>query len=314
MSILSPSNTNFTLRVARPTIDAVKDNATCIFACVGTEPRAHVPLWDEVRVLRPQSCVEILVQEERKIYVRTAEGETEILLTDEQHLLKLLRTECVYIDISGLAHQVWAPLLKLAFSRSSELIVLYVEPGTYRAHPSPASTSLFDLSDGFGGIGPLPGFANLLGPQSEREAIFVPFLGFEGTRSRFLAMSLDPIPKVIPIIGVPGFRLEYPQVTVASNQEFLHENRAHADIRFARASCPFDAYSTLVEIRRDNPDAYLYLAPIGTKPHALGAIWYAIDHPDDTEIMYDHPLRKPKRTAGVSLSHFYYLKTKHADI
>ena len=221
----SISSSKFTLRLSQLQKDVVKENATCIFASVGSEARAHVSLWDEIKKLRPQLCIEVLAQDQRRITVRTIQGEENVLLTDSQQITKLFKTACIYIDISGLSHQVWAPMLKLAFNQADELVVLYVEPEKYQAHLSPASTSLFDLSDGFGGVGPLPGFANLRGPQSEREAIFVPFLGFEGTRARFLAMNLDPIPKIIPVVGVPGFRLEYPQITIASNQEFLHENQ-----------------------------------------------------------------------------------------
>jgi hypothetical protein len=193
-------------------------------------------------------------------------------------------------------------------------MVVYVEPEDYRPHPSPASATLFDLSDGFRGLEPLPGFANLAGPARERDALFVPFLGFEGTRARYLALTLDPMPPVIPVVGVPGFRAEYPQITAYSNEAFLRETRSSAEIRLARASCPFDAYSALEEIRKDHPGAFLYLAPIGTKPHALGAVWYAIDHPSDTEIMYDNPIRKVARTSGIKTAHIYQVKPRNAQI
>ena len=43
----------------------------------------------------------------------------------------------------------------------------------------------------------------------------------------------------------------------------------------------------------------MYIAPIGTKPHAIGAIVYAIKHPDKVEILYDNPKRTLHRTEGV---------------
>jgi len=38
----------------------------------------------------------------------------------------------------------------------------------------------------------------------------------------------------------------------------------------------------------------------GTKPHALGAILFAIAHSDDVEIVYDNVKRKVGRTTGVA--------------
>lgn len=110
---------------------------------------------------------------------------------------------------------------------------------------------------------------------------------------------------MIPVIGVPGFRLEYPTFTVACNRAFISEYRAQGDIRYARASCPFEAYEVLAALHRDFPQHYMYIAPVGTKPHAVGAIWYSIKHPNMTEIVYDHPFRKPGRTDGIGLVHIY---------
>lgn len=289
-------------------------NAYCLFAASGPEQRAHLPIWDEILVKRPHLCLEVVDQQDRHVELRTAAGLSTVVLSDGAALRKILPTGSLYIDISGLAHHVWAPLIKVALSHVAELSVLYVEPGEYKPHPNPASATLFDLSEGFRGLAPLPSFANLAGPARESDSIFVPFLGFEGMRARYLSLTLDPMPRVIPILGVPGFRAEYPQISAISNEEFFHETRSRNHIRFARASCPFDAYSALEEIRRDHPGAFLYLAPIGTKPHALGAVWYAINHPSDTEIMYDHPVRKVARTSGIRKAHIYHLKPRDADI
>jgi hypothetical protein len=195
--------------------------------------------------------------------------------------------------------------LKCAYSMRLPTRVIYAEPESYREHPSPASATLFDLSVKFEGLAPLPGFARLSGPVDERQCVFVAMLGFEGNRPERLLAQVDPTPKVVPVVGVPGFQVEFPAFTVACNREFLDENRAQTEIRLARASCPFEAFQALAEIRTDNPDHYMYLAPVGTKPHALGTILYAIAHPQSTEIMFDHPVRKPGRTKGVGVIHIY---------
>lgn len=105
--------------------------------------------------------------------------------------------------------------------------------------------------------------------------------------------------------------MEYPQITFSSNAEFLEETRAHANIRIAAASCPFETFDTLADIQRDSGNKYMYIAPIGTKPHSVGAICYALKFPEATELMYDHPIRKPGRTQGIGLVHFYTMKPSY---
>lgn len=299
-----------TLRLATPAAKDLPVGSLCVFAAPGTEARARASVWDELKANHPERCIEVVDQQPRNLVYELEGQHTSVSLVGADGLQALVRQfSSVCLDISGLAHHVWASLLRLALSEATQVHAVYFEPARYRPHSSPTSTSLYDLSDSFRGIEPLPGFANLRGPQEDKGALYVPFLGFEGTRAPYLASALgDPVPRVIPVVGVPGFRFDYQQVAVSSHQYFLDEHRAHADIRFARASCPFEAYEVLAEIRKDHPGKYLYIAPIGTKPHALGAIWYALQHPTDTEILYDHPVRKPKRTEGVGLAHIYTLK------
>jgi hypothetical protein len=51
----------------------------------------------------------------------------------------------------------------------------------------------------------------------------------------------------------------------------------------------------------------LRIAPIGTKPHAIGSILFAINNPDIVELVYDHPVRKKQRTEGTARLHAYHV-------
>jgi len=251
-------------------------------------------------------CVVIQSQAREHILVADRAGTAvNISLLDEPALDRLMSADPMYLDISGLAHHVWAPLISAARRMKRRLRVIYAEPDSYRPHPSPASPTVFDLSTGFEGVAPLPGFARLSGPVDETKMLLVALLGFEGSRPEHLALEIDSIPTVVPIVGVPGFRIEFPTFTVACNRPFLDEYRAHGNIRLARASCPFEAFETLVQLKEEYPDYYMYLAPIGTKPHSLGAVWFALENPTTTELLYDHPIRKPGRTEGLGIIHIY---------
>jgi hypothetical protein len=298
-----PQHTRRYLSIA---IGDLAPGATLAFAADATEQRGRIPLWDEMRRMSPERCIAIEHQAREHIVVSDrGASAVKVSLLDEPRLDELMAPEPLYLDISGLAHHVWAPLLSAARRLKKRLRVVYAEPESYRPHPSPASPTVFDLSTGFDGVAPLPGFARLSGPIDETKMLLVALLGFEGSRPEHLALEIDSIPTVIPIVGVPGFRLEFPAFTVACNRPFLEEYRAHGNIRLARASCPFEAFSTLVELKEDFPGYYMYLAPIGTKPHSLGAVWFALQNPTTTELLYDHPVRKAGRTQGIGVIHVY---------
>ena len=80
-------------------------------------------------------------------------------------------------------------------------------------------------------------------------------------------------------------------------------------MRFATANDPFSLYYLLQDIADENRDDLLKIAPIGTKPHALGAVLFAITNPQKVELVYDHPIRKAKRTQGFSRLLVYHVST-----
>ena len=271
-----------------------------------TETRGSLPIWSKLREQSPERLVLVEPTDDEMALITTLSGESvSTSLRDSDALSSVLATDKLLIDVSGLPHHVWAPLLKAARGTSNQLRVLYAEPEAYRFHPSPSSSTLFELSEEFGGIGPLPGFAHLSGPENEQQTLFVPMLGFEGSRPESLLMHINPPPRIIPIVGVPGFQMHFPTYTIACNRELLVEYGAQSEIRLARASCPFEAYNVLKQIQRDYPDYYIYLAPVGTKPHSLAAVWFSLDNPNTTEIIFDHPTRKKGRTIGVGTVHIY---------
>lgn len=284
----------------------IDSNELIISAADSTENRGQLPLWGTIAKVHPDRVIWITQTDREHIKVQNGEAkELTIQLRDDLAIDNLLCSTHICIDISGLQHHVWAPLIKSAYRRRLHTRILYVEPKSYKAHPSPASSTLFDLSVTFDGLAPLPGFARLNGPDDDNKCLFVAMLGFEGNRPQRLVLQIDPTPKVIPVVGVPGFKIEYPAFTVACNRGLLDDYSAHSEVRYARASCPFEAFEALRAIRKSYPKHYIYLAPVGTKPHALGAILFAIANPDTTEIMFDYPVRKIGRTKGVGVIHIY---------
>lgn len=206
----------------------------------------------------------------------------------------------VYLDITGMTYSTWAPLLAASLQSASVTRVLYREPMDYKRSENPTRGMIYDLSEKIAGIAPLPGMASLR-LRAPINSVFVPLLGFEGARLAHVLESTEPISeRVVPIVGAPGFRPEYTTQALLGNRLTLEQDGHFARVQFAKANCPFDLFHELVKIRDHFGGAFLRIAPVGTKPHGLGAVLFAISRPGQAEILYDHPLRKNRRTSGQS--------------
>jgi hypothetical protein len=204
----------------------------------------------------------------------------------------------VYLDVTALSHPTWAVLLRGLIDSGKQHAVVYTEPADYRRDQSPAQGMVYDLSERISGIAPLPGFAKFDGPNSA-EGNLVALLGFEGARFAHVLTKLEvSLANVVPIVGVPGFAAHHPFESIDGNRESLRQEFLHSQLRLAKANCPFDAFFQIYRAFRDGGWDYGRIAPIGTKPHGVGAVLFAISRPDNSELVYDHPVRKAKRSLG----------------
>lgn len=191
-----------------------------------------------------------------------------------------------------------APLVKYAIKNNIEIRVVYSEPKEYLLREFQKEGLNKDLSESVAGVNPLPGFIRLV-PFKE-EPLFVTLLGFEGGRFSYLVTNKQPsYDKVLPIVGVPGYRMHYPLETFWGNRNALKTTKAYERVIYAEANSIVDSYLTLGKISYDKREPNMIVAPIGTKPHAIGAILYAIKNPDRVELLYDNPKRSLHRTEGV---------------
>jgi hypothetical protein len=214
----------------------------------------------------------------------------------------------VWVDISVLPLRIWGPIVHALYKSPAckSLKIIYAIPEEYSAHRAPTPTSTYDLSERVQGIQPVPGFAKLREPDPGRDRVLVVVLGFEGTRARHVSSVLDPLPKVIPIVGAPGTQVEYPSNAIACNREFFEVTSSYSELRVADACSPF-AVRKLLE-RLSTGRRYLYIATLGTKAHTLGCLLFAMEHWDDAEIIYDHPVAKAGGTTGLNGIYCYNLK------
>jgi hypothetical protein len=268
------------------------------------EPRTHRdPDW-----LASLAVVRSVQFESAEPYRARFDGGTTLPLRDSAALEMWIREDVgseLVLDITGLPLHVWAPILRAALMAQSEVDVLYAEPEEYLF--SHRHDPMFDLSDsGKGQIRALPGLYKSAGPASAHQWL-IALLGFEGPRfSAILEETSAPNHQIFPVVPVPGFRPEYPTYTFQANMIPLRTSRAWERGRFADASCPFALLYELESIADSiPPEDRITIAPLGTRPHTLGALLFHWGREARVEIMYDNPVQTPERTDGISRVHIY---------
>lgn len=280
--------------------------STYIYGLSHEDRSGHVSSWRDSAA--NVTCIEI--SQESQTSFRASGVDSEFFLRSSRGLAKLFG-ECaqgarIYVDITGLTHPVWAAILRAALVARFDVLAVYVEPNKYTRSSAPVEGQIYDLSMRITGIAPMPGFTWI--STTANDFVFVPLLGFEGTRLRHVIEQVQPSAgRVVPVIGAPGFKHWYVFETYTGNRAALEEEDAWEAAEYAPASCPFSCYYLLQHIAGRYPLAALKVAMIGTKPHALGAVLFAITNPEKIELIYDHPIRKPGRTGGADRLYVYHV-------
>ena len=214
------------------------------------------------------------------------------------NLLQKYRKSRVYFEVTGMSNRLAAPLLNKALKLGMEVHVVYAEPSTYEPDVFKQHGLFENNPKQYDGIKPLPGLASFA--KDDDKFLFVALLGFEGGRFAYIYDKLQPIDDmVLPVIGVPGYRIEYPFVTFWGNQSALLRSKAKENIRYAAANSIVDAYLLLKRVLDENPGKLIKIAPIGTKPHCIAAILFAIKYFKNVEVVYDNPIHSIKLTKGL---------------
>lgn len=204
----------------------------------------------------------------------------------------------IYMEVTGMSCRLATPLMKYAIENKMTLYIVYTEPAEYKLSEFRKMGVNKDLSERVEGISPLPGLISLIPDDTPR--LFVAMLGFEGGRFSALIQDYNPVKeKITPVVGVPGYRMDYPYVSYWGNHIQMTQTGCWQNVKFAEANSIVDAYMLLKQISWDSRDQEMVVAPIGTKPHAIGAILYAIKHPRKVELLYDNPIRSIHRTHGI---------------
>lgn len=129
------------------------------------------------------------------------------------------------------------------------------------------------------------------------------FLGFEGVLSAKVSEDVR-YDKLTVVNNLPSFFEKYKDISVINNFDLLA--RRHDKMRYVPANNPFETFNFLADQLEDEEPACV--APLSTKPVALGVCLYALAH-DSLRVVYPTADEyKPHRANSVHNTYLYGIK------
>jgi hypothetical protein len=217
-----------------------------------------------------------------------------------ENLYKFLNKNII-IDFSVMVKPYFFLLMKhLSSIKTKKLGFLYTEPDAYES-----------ITRGAMATKDMPGYSGAR-TLRKKDALAI-LLGFEGNRAVAVYDEIDP-DLTIPINGFPSYKPEFKDISILRNKELLMDEEIFKNLRFAPANDPFDTKDALHELYLDISSEYnLSIAPLGSKPMALGSCFFAMEQPD-CRVIYPYPQEYlPKSSKGWRNSWIYVTELAESD-
>jgi len=230
------------------------------------------------------------------------EAKDKSLIPDLQILLRTKGFEGsnVCIDITTLKQGVLFLLIQLFLKhiKPARLFAAYTEPKNYkkRLHSVVGEIEEFDLYERIMGssIG-VPGFIK---KQGSKDILLLAPMGFDSQRLQTIYENLKP-KKIIPIVGFPSFSPGWNITAIKMNYMILKSADCIDAVRPCESASPFELVELLSEeFHRNNCDYDIYISPLGTRPHCLGAAIFVSKNPS-AFLIYDFPVEKTFRSERI---------------
>ena len=210
----------------------------------------------------------------------------------------------ILIDLSVMVKPYFLLLLKhLSVKRVRRIGFIYTEPVTYFRDDPLSGVPEAALTTGAHDTREVPSFSGKYAPLKKQ--VLVVLLGFEGNRVMSVSNDINP-ERTIPVNGFPSFQPKFKDLSILNNRELLKDDAIFKNLEFAPAYDPFETKNTLNELyNKYSADHNFTIAHLGSKPMALGAGFFALEH-TDCRIIYPYPQDYfPKSSYGWSKSWLY---------
>ena len=193
------------------------------------------------------------------------------------------------IDISCFTKPYFYFLIKLLRERFNVLKIdaYYTEPQFYGFEKG--IFTAFHTNAGPLSIIEMPGYSG----QEPRDAIrkLIILLGFDGDLSREINEDVSP-GETIVVNGFPSYSPKFKDISLIANEKLVSDH--NIKVAYARANHPFEVYNLLDALKKEasaatqGEETFINIAPLGTKPMALGACLFALHNPE-VRVVYPLP-------------------------
>ena len=214
---------------------------------------------------------------------------------------ELLSTQKIALDISCFTKPYFFYLIKLFKERFKVdyMKVFYTEPQSY-LFPGGIYSS-YRSSVGPLTILEIPGFS---GYEVRREKrVLVILLGFDGDLSKEINEDISPSETLV-VNGFPSYSPKFKDISLVANEKLTSDK--DVKIKFSKANNPFEVFNLLESIKKQNENTFINIAPLGTKPMALGACLFALYYPE-VRVVYPMPETYEKVTTNKCWNSWRYL-------
>jgi hypothetical protein len=198
----------------------------------------------------------------------------------------------IVLDISCFTKPYFFYIIKLLRERFNilELTVVYTEPQSY-LFPK-GVFSYYQSSTGPLSILEIPGFSGY--EMRGEKRILIILLGFDGDLSKEINEDISP-KETIVVNSFPGYIPKFKDISLVINEK-LTTNK-NIKLTYSKANNPFEVFNLLEQIQNINKNAFINIAPLGTKPMALGACLFAMYNPK-VRVVYPFPESYKKITTN----------------
>ena len=224
-------------------------------------------------------------------------------LNSLQNYQCLLNSDSILIDITSIQIPELFILFKFLqyYNPNTQLHVAYSTPIEYEFHDEPF-TSYHSYYGDLKTIDVL-GYSGISDDMSQTQMII--FLGFEGVLAE--KVNEDIQYNVLKLVNnLPSFYEKYKDISIINNYSLLASGQDR--LHYVPANNPFETYNFLSKQISDNET--VCIAPLSTKPVALGVCLYALYH-ESVRVVY--PLAERYMLHRANSVHKTYLYTIKLD-
>lgn len=225
--------------------------------------------------------IERLFNIENVEIINSMSGVTQ-LIQNIKNFKDILSSDTLYLDISCLNIPELFLLMRYlkTLRPSKKFHVLYSIPFDYHFNEDPFTSFVSYTGDletreiiGYSGSS-----------EKTRNADLIVFFGFEGSFSLKVIEDIN-YSELFLVNSLPSFYQKYKDISVINNYDVISQQKKK--LSYVPADNPFEVYNFLDDIGNKCPG--LCIAPLSTKPVALGVCLYALKY---TDVRVVYPVSK----------------------